>query len=1188
METAPTEQNAQTGCELHTSWNLTSLAEEMILDIQAAWKTPFESPVVLFSDRKVEQWFRQFWLKSDAGKNGAIMNLACLATENFLFSMLTDRGVKKLSTELLCDLLVAKLPSVTEDNVPYYKTLGSEEVNAYIEQEDGTVNEIHLYDFSEQLAALLIDYETTRPANYHPTEVAGVVNAWKNGSTFFGASGVALESWQRKLYNDLLASPLTTHGATYATLGAVFTERLTHPKNGRIFSCKLRAPVYLFGFSGMGQLHRTILQAFSREHLLKVYLQGSEQPISTALVPAPTQADAAPNTEEAAIITHWSAFGSENISWWASWSQKKSGASRECVLPLLKKISAHTHITKAASKIREIEYVHSKICALLSSAPKNGTPPVLQSDILVLAPDIASYRTAILEVFDENAERFSSHFPSVPYRILDLSSTASQVCTALHTLIAILEKKSISRPDFFSLVRSPFVQRVRGITPRMADTWLSWVEAMHLYRTHNGTDDWTQGVKRLLLSRLTEKPVTESNGALIIPYSDFETADDSTLERFVACIESLENALHYFAEKTNTPSSPAGGANASGGAQTAGGANTAGSTNAPCSVSLTQDDLGYIRTFFDSWLLYTDNADQSLVNEQLVYRHICEELDRQALLFDLHQQITTLSLKGVTLALKAAAQAAQGTNSVVFTGGITFASFQPNRILPAKYVFIIGLDSKAFPGVDRKNNLDLRSFSEPWLCDNSVSAKNRYSFLCQLLATENELFVSYVDSDLQKDETFYCSSVVNELMRFAQIPESAITALTVDETRSWSELFTSRAIRNKTNYLQLNRALPQTLSSSEGSAQADLPAAPTPPSAQEPASAIPSTAAPAAAAQVRADEQKTPPDRVSLSALVAFLTDPFQFRITTLFSKDTSEEATEERTELEPITLSPLVKAKVINAYARALLALKKQEPEKTLSVENAEPYLERSATEEALYQAGVLPEKEPFGKKAWRDALQEVCNICVQLSALDIQPQTLVPSGSVELRIEGNAHPWMLTGDLQPYWITGSALTVVAILTGSKKPKDTMAKAYLKSYLTALSVALSKNEPLSVTLVACHSAWKTAKKGATGLFSTFKTFSVTPEEARTVLNALYEDAYIKKICTCVPFDLYADETKPAPESLFELKLKLKDNVGGGIWRYFPQKDLFDPMKDIGYTPADFSDLWKKACAAQKKRCLFL
>ncbi len=64
---------------------------------------------------------------------------------------------------------------------------------------------------------------------------------------------------------------------------------------------------------------------------------------------------------------------------------------------------------------------------------------------------------------------------------------------------------------------------------------------------------------------------------------------------------------------------------------------------------------------------------------------------------------------------------------VVFTGGITFASFQPNRILPAKYVFIIGLDSKAFPGVDRKNNLDLRSFSEPWLCDNSVSAKNRYS-----------------------------------------------------------------------------------------------------------------------------------------------------------------------------------------------------------------------------------------------------------------------------------------------------------------------------------------------------------------------------------------------------------------------------------------------------------------------------
>ena len=38
--------------------NLDTIADEMIDEISKKWKNPFDAPVLIFSDYKLEQWFR--------------------------------------------------------------------------------------------------------------------------------------------------------------------------------------------------------------------------------------------------------------------------------------------------------------------------------------------------------------------------------------------------------------------------------------------------------------------------------------------------------------------------------------------------------------------------------------------------------------------------------------------------------------------------------------------------------------------------------------------------------------------------------------------------------------------------------------------------------------------------------------------------------------------------------------------------------------------------------------------------------------------------------------------------------------------------------------------------------------------------------------------------------------------------
>ena len=57
--------------KVYAALNLNVLADTLIEEIgkDEVWPDPFSSPVVIFADGKMEQWFKLRWLKTNLEKN---------------------------------------------------------------------------------------------------------------------------------------------------------------------------------------------------------------------------------------------------------------------------------------------------------------------------------------------------------------------------------------------------------------------------------------------------------------------------------------------------------------------------------------------------------------------------------------------------------------------------------------------------------------------------------------------------------------------------------------------------------------------------------------------------------------------------------------------------------------------------------------------------------------------------------------------------------------------------------------------------------------------------------------------------------------------------------------------------------------------------------------------------------------
>ena len=185
--------------------NLEHLADEMIDAISKEWKDPFNAPIVIFPDPKLEQWFRLRWMK----KKGVLANLNKSTIDRFLFDILVGDGIStddsgkkvrchKLTAEMLRNVILAYLMKKGSDGKCNYELLNAEVtryLNVEYKEEDGSVgyrlDENHLFDFASKMASLFLEYETSRPKGFADKPV-GLLDKWAQGtgedSLFFAES----------------------------------------------------------------------------------------------------------------------------------------------------------------------------------------------------------------------------------------------------------------------------------------------------------------------------------------------------------------------------------------------------------------------------------------------------------------------------------------------------------------------------------------------------------------------------------------------------------------------------------------------------------------------------------------------------------------------------------------------------------------------------------------------------------------------------------------------------------------------------------------------------------------------------------------------------------------------------------------------------------------------------------------
>lgn len=1132
--------------------NLETLADEMIEEISKAWKSPLEAPIVIFSEYKVEQWFRLHWIE----KKGVLANLNRKSLDRFLMDILVgdDPTKKKLTSDMLRNVILAYLQKTGEDDIPNYKTL-DERVSEYlVDPLSGAVDENRLFDFANKLSGLFLEYETSRPGEFL-SGVDGFLDCWKQGALrdfFLSKTGKPVENevWERKLYSAIFHnengdSLLTKVFKAAAKDSDQQVEYLTLPflyhmnrQGGKMqFHYDSKQPVFILGLSGMGQFYRVVLQEFAKEHEVYAYIQNPcmefwediENPdIKRKLVPSyseevdpdfDAEEDLAEN--ENALLVNWGRAGRDNIKLWSladdyqegfddavtSLYQKEKNATPDSLLHEIQWMIAHRTnrfsegfvfnpndpsltITAAPSKIREVEAVHSQICKLLEKGAD-------VRDILVVSPKLADYRTAIYQVFDQS-EKTTPNGIHVHFVILDSAQKKSLLGEALDILFAIRKKGALCREDFFSLVRNPIVQTVKKFSPDDVSKWEVWVNDMNVYRDHNAAsnakEDWLCGVHRLLLARLSDSVVWGGDEEFL-PYANIDSEGKASLNHFADIVLSLESWI----QKVKKP--------------------LVQNSDADDSFT-TASFLEFLNDFF-----LMQNVSAGLAGESIIYNKVIQAVNE--LNYQFATGISEISWNIVAQTVQCAAMGAEYSCGNLFVGGISFMKFAPNRTIPVKHLFYLGANAKDFPGSKSFDTLDLRKSVARWPGDDTPVEKNRYAFLCQLMSTSESLHISYQNMYLPKDQELFPSSMVNDLRNFLKkaVNDPSVEILldqkiSIDENRAESELYTERELRNKKTVERFNDGsgvrnfLDGVLDKAE-------------------------------------DASQKLPERVSSYSIRKFLEDPFEYQANETMYFEDGEDLS--KVSMEPVEWNRLQSSAALKDFVAIQLGI----PEDKNNV----------IDKDLLRLRGSLPLGE-YGEKIWNDLQSSAENYARRILADSLVENGTFSSESFEVHIprpNGSCWTLMAKAKIVEKFSSGSV-----ILYDVTKNTAQVSK-FLSNYIAALGMIAGdlSNSPVDLRIY----------DGQLSLVN-FK-IARSKDEAVALLNAMYDKMFVEKFRKIVPISLLAEKLA----SPYELNRLLMSDLGA--WAYFAGKKMFDvKLKEVsGYSDRDnrkFAAEWLDAVQTMK------
>ncbi|HTL51745.1 MAG TPA: exodeoxyribonuclease V subunit gamma, partial [Planctomycetota bacterium] len=617
------------------------------------------------------------------------------------------------------------------------------------------------WQLAERLAGLLRDYEFHRPdwivywrdaTRPRPRDLPDTPLAIAEGELYrrlFLPGGLCdslgrvrgrrlstLPQWALELLPESVGSKEGPHGPT--TVSATT-------------SGQIRQPLHIFSFPQVSQFHRRLLFRLAAERPVCLYLLNLGGipsvdfpaaastpwfPPATArkivtdaagewLVPAGSDLDSAPDGLTA-LVRGWGRVGAEglhliacetlseplrgrtNVQWLGSGATSEISPSATsstllsglqawllgdspAPLPLLKppELDESLALALCPSVQREVEAVYNAILRNLSTQPG-----LMQTEILVLVPSMEKYRPAIHAVFDRGEA-------GLGYNLGDVSGAGDSLyAQGVQAALALAEGR-FTRAEVFEFLRNPCVHAALGVNGKRLTQWSRWADALHVFAedapiaetekgmaggqpvADRGLFGWRRALTRLQLGRVmaAPSPVIEIDDTIpadyagLIPYADSETGETSELDAFVHTLELLDDAVRRVRAAGN-------------------------------------DGERWRRELF-ALLVRFLRVPEEHPEEQAVQALVAGLFERLAETLRVTQAGALFGGPHTPAALVREALL-QGLQEIpsrqgrYLSGGVTVSTQFPQRPIPFRVIFMLGLDESSFPGATLREVIDLR------------------------------------------------------------------------------------------------------------------------------------------------------------------------------------------------------------------------------------------------------------------------------------------------------------------------------------------------------------------------------------------------------------------------------------------------------------------------------------------------
>ena len=751
-------------------------------------------------------------------------------------------------------------------------------------------------------------------------------------------------------------------------------------------------------------------------------------------------------------------------------------------------------LMSAPSKIREIEMIHSEICKL---ALDND---VKYSDFLVICPDLSSYELEINKVFGQGSDKGKNNinFPNIPFCINALKQQTSFAEQAIKKLFEIASKGFYTRLDFSQLINNKMIQESRKITENDVENWTKSIIEMNVYRNGKKIDDWQYAKKRVVLSKVSNMNdvgdnIVELKSGKYIPYSNIDF-DDSSICRFASMIDDLDCWINKFnkdslADKVN---------------------------------------LINLITELEKWFSIKDKYGHE---SNKIYRKYEEEINSW-----IYKEICSdkIPLNTLFYTLFDLSLESNGSQSNMFTRGVTFIDYEENITISSKYVFIIGLSSNEFPSKNTRSELDRRTEIK--------NVNDIKSFYCQCNNATNRLYLSHVNYDLKSDEEFFPSTFIIKL--YEELGINLVDPKTdkiiydkkieIDETRPWNELFTKKEFEEKDYYFNLFKTkvkddVCKNPNSENVINEEDI------------------------------FKEKIEVDYVTVSQMKNFLVEPLKYKAERLFGyEDNIMDLLNE--EYEPFLLNNLDNSILIKTVVAYIL----RNPDNELITSDGE--VDLIITKE-IFNRFILEHKIPninsdvenntiisVVLSAFKivENMRKITFIAPEVQKLD---DTKLKTSTKEIIFSYNGELCVHSNGISRNYIE---------ISNSKADDYDLITMYLCSLIDIARENCDVNYEVNI--------YKSNKKA---------TFTLSPKLAKEILLRIYllMNDYNNNIY--FPIKLI-NETLKYEEVLFDSY----DN--NGSWAHFKGRKLFSPSKDLGFTRDDFEQKITKTRKIIKSLILYL